>query len=420
MKIGLATYFFPPDINPRAFRVFELARHFAKMGHAVDIYVPDWRLDYPAMEKAHGFQIIPVSPGFWLNRYERLAAKGYLPHAPEGATKGPAAASMPISSPASGTPKHVSWLSRLKTRLVDFMYMGGFTFEYFWPLYQRLARSGTSYDLLISVALPMAPHLGTALALRKRPSLASTAIAEYGDPYAYNSVIRPPRWHRWLEKWMMSFFQYITIPIAKALPAYTPFKPETAIRIIPQGIDFAGVAVAPYTPQPRPTFMYAGNFYKDVRNPTELLTFLQARPEDFRFVIYTNTQDPASYDLIRPFVEADPRFEARPLVPRDACIWEMSQMDFLVNIQNTVSEQQPSKLIDYYLAKRPIFSYQPGAFDPAPFAAFLAGDYRHDIRPGIDIQPFAIETVCQGFLDLAARDSGTAIPSPSTSHQQGT
>lgn len=397
IKIGIATYFFPPVINPRAFRVLELARYFARIGHEVTLFVPDWRHDYTSLEQENGFHVRKVEPGFWLNRYDRLAAKGYLP---EDQSKSAESQKKTASAQADARPGKSSWLNEVKTFFVQTFYMGGFSFEYFRPLARAINDPATRYDLFISVALPMSPHLGTALAHRKNRSLAKVLVAEYGDPYSFNTEIRPPFFHRWLERWMLKSFDYITVPIQKAMPAFLPFKAADKIKVIPQGIDFSRIKTGTYKKNPVSTFIYAGNFYQDIRNPKELISFLLKKKAGFRFLIYTNTADLKNMSLIQDLIGEDPRFEVHPLIPREACIFEMSQADFLVNIENTTTAQQPSKLIDYYLAARPIFTYKPGNFDPDMFDPFLQGDFLHDIRDSIKIDAFSIEKVGEAFLQL--------------------
>ena len=41
----------------------------------------------------------------------------------------------------------------------------------------------------------------------------------------------------------------------------------------------------------------------------------------------------------------------------------MSKMDFLINLENLNKEQSPSKLIDYAISKRPIFSFNQNNFN---------------------------------------------------------
>ena len=50
-------------------------------------------------------------------------------------------------------------------------------------------------------------------------------------------------------------------------------------------------------------------------------------------------------------------------------------MDFLINIKNDVTEQLPSKLIDYLLIDRPILDMDGNNLDQTKIDQFLDGNY---------------------------------------------
>ena len=76
-------------------------------------------------------------------------------------------------------------------------------------------------------------------------------------------------------------------------------------------------------------------------------------------------------------------------------------ISFLININNIGNVQQPSKLIDYALSKRPILSISSefGETEQANFVQFLNHNYnnRTEVR---NIEQFDIQNVCQNFIDL--------------------
>jgi hypothetical protein len=74
-------------------------------------------------------------------------------------------------------------------------------------------------------------------------------------------------------------------------------------------------------------------------------------------------------------------------------------MDFLVSID--WPGVLHTKLIDYKLAKRPIFSYEPGAFHVAVLKDFLAGNYADDFSDQIVLADYDIRAVAASFLCLA-------------------
>lgn len=52
-KILIVTRFFYPDITPRAFRAFELAKEFALQGHEVTVLTTERNYNYDVIEQQH-------------------------------------------------------------------------------------------------------------------------------------------------------------------------------------------------------------------------------------------------------------------------------------------------------------------------------------------------------------------------------
>src|SRR5690606_1830281 len=121
------------------------------------------------------------------------------------------------------------------------------------------------------------------------------------------------------------------------------------------------------------TFIYAGAFYNDIRDPRPFLEFLGTIENNFKFVIYTKSKgivEPYKYTLKEKLV-------VRDFIPRDQVIKEFSKADFVVNIENITDAQSPSKLIDYAIAGRPILSINPHNIDKNKVVEFLNGQYKN-------------------------------------------
>ena len=76
-------------------------------------------------------------------------------------------------------------------------------------------------------------------------------------------------------------------------------------------------------------------------------------------------------------------------------------MDFLLNVLNKSGVQQPSKLIDYALTKRPILnvSSEFNKEEQRNLDEFLQADYQHQYIVK-DIEQYNIVNVAQRFLGL--------------------
>ena len=115
----------------------------------------------------------------------------------------------------------------------------------------------------------------------------------------------------------------------------------------------------------------------------------------FKFIIYTTSKD-----IIEPYVEAsNGRLELRGYIPREELLFELSKMDFLININNGTSVQTPSKLIDYALTKRPILSIDTEMKDRDMVNEFLQGNYSRQFEVE-NFEKYQIVNVVRQFLEL--------------------
>jgi hypothetical protein len=188
---------------------------------------------------------------------------------------------------------------------------------------------------------------------------------------------------------------YVTIPYLK-LKKYYKKKYHDKIKIIPQGLDFRQVRLAEYRVNPVPTFAYAGTFMKHFRDPRLFLTYLSKIKADFKFIAYTNKKG-----LISGFTERlSGKLEIREYIPRLQLIYELSRMDFLINIQNGNKKDYPSKLIDYTLTKRPVLEINSFVLDEAAIMAFFKRDFDSYNAALKNIDQYDIERVAEQFLGL--------------------
>lgn len=117
---------------------------------------------------------------------------------------------------------------------------------------------------------------------------------------------------------------------------------------------------------------------------------------DFRFVIYTNSDI-----LIKPFYSfLKNKLVVKPYIPREKLLYELSKMDFLVNIENNYKEQFPSKLIDYALTKRPILSFKSKPIPINIINEFLSGNYQNKYIVD-NLEQYDIRNVARKFIELS-------------------
>jgi len=383
-KILINAYYFYPDIAPRAFRAFELVKEFARRGHEVTVLLPKSDFEYREVCQKHNFSVDFVD---------------YKKSAVDNAANVPAAA------------KELSWFKKifrnvLRTPMYCLFPSGRDKMFYFYAVYKKLKKEQEAYDMVLSIAFPFDTHIGAAMAFGANKQLASAAkIADYGDPLYKNPAFPNCPLYYWIDRFITSRFDYITIPTEKALPVYMTFKAKEQIKVIPQGFDFGEIKRADYQKNPVPTFAYAGTFYEDIRNPTVLLENLYKLHQkniDFRFVIYTKTTNPNNMKLLTPYMPLlGDKLVIHDMIPREQAIYELSKMDFLINLENLSESQAPSKLIDYGLTERPAYSFDQLNFSVETLMKFFDGDY--SLATAVDLQPLDIKNVANQFFQLIGR-----------------
>lgn len=347
-RILIVSNFLYPEITPRAGRTTELAREFARRGYAVTLVVPNKQAYHDQPLDVEGVTVL----------------YGDSPIAPEGA--------------ANARKKLRRFIPGWAMRAILYFWNHEFWAKYDKGVERRLMRLDGDFDMLMSISYPVAIHRAVMRAFARNPRLtARCRIAEFSDPPMrgeYNSSFFPA--YGCFLRRMGRFFDRFVIPVENAMPCYLKYKPREEIAVIPQGFDNSGVRVREYRPHSRPTFAYAGRFYRNTRNPRPLFEHLASLDRDFEFVLYLIDVEPYFADMIEELRgKVKGTITVRPALPRNELIHELSAMDFVVNHQFSYSTATPSKLIDYALADRPVFSFSPVEFDTALLDRFLNGDY---------------------------------------------
>lgn len=371
-RIAIVTASFAPVSTPRANRATELAKEFARQGYEVVVYtctsISD-KEDY--IPEYDNLKVINLN-------VRRI--------------------SLSIRHNTSNMRSPIVDRTLIYIRRIVYYFSLGTWLIYLFGLIRNL-KVTEKYDMLISIGLPFTIHWGVAVGMA-RHKFADCSVADYGDPFSKgNKNLKCAFYFRLVEKWVINKFDYITIPTLNALDTYRWLKDDDHIKVIPQGFNFSEIKLRKYVPNKLPTFMYAGIFYSDIRNPKKLFEFLLSLSFDFRFYIYTVKGLQDSYSCITPYVN---RFGNKLIVmdsiPRLDLIEQLSSADFLINLSNNTSNQIPSKLIDYALANRPIFSCTSDVVDSEKFLQFCQGNYSG--REHIKIEDYDIKQVVAKFKDI--------------------
>jgi hypothetical protein len=328
-----------PRIAPRAFRATELAKALAKKGHKVTLIASLGNYDYSNFEKQTGIVVKDLGTSY----FATLNSDGKI--------------NVPL------------WKKGIIYLLMKLLH---FPDVLLTAKAKKAVLKEDNIDILITIAIPHSIHWGVSFISNKKRNF-NTWISDCGDPFMGNLVSKPYFYFKYIEKYWGHKTDFITVPIIDAKKAYYK-EVENKIHEIPQGFDFSEVRLSAYQKNEVPTFLYAGLFYPEKRDPTHFLNYLSSLKTDFKFIIYTS-----KLDLIKPHLDVlKDKIEIRESVDRGVLMLEMSKVDFLININNKgISSQVPSKLIDYCLSKRPILeiSSEFTSEEKENFDSFLIGDY---------------------------------------------
>lgn len=257
------------------------------------------------------------------------------------------------------------------------------------------------FDLIISIAVPYPVHWGVNRAIRKGCIKGKRWVADCSDPFMLD-VLRSrkiPFYFAGFEKSFCRNADYLTVPLEGSKDGYYP-EFRNKIKVIPQGFHFEKEqeGLPAYVENKIPTFVYAGAFLPNGRDPRYLITYLSDLDKDFRFYMFTHQKY-----LAMPYIkEGDNRFVLCDIIPRRELMVFMRKSEFLVNIMNSTPMQLPSKLIDYYMIDRPVLNFQSDNIDEEDkknIDAFLAGDYsrKFEFR---HMEQYHVSNVANAFTAL--------------------
>ncbi len=368
MKIHILTGHFYPQLHPRAFRANELALEFSRRGHNVTV-TNCWTMtdfDYDAYAKVNNLTIVNL--GLTQTKSDQSGKKAMF----------------------SADNKLSSFLRFLKEYL-----LAGTVPIRANRIAQNLAIAPNT-DLVIALSTPFSCLWGVSKYMNKHGKH-FVAIADSGDPFYYSKQYSKAPWFKIIERNVYKGFDFLTIPTENAIPLYSPLIEEEKIKIIPQGfkMDNLNLYKGDYNGPVR--IAYAGVFYRDIRNPEFLFRHLAKSEQEFELYLFMRSRD----SLIDEYLVKYPSLQGKIKVsslPHDELLYELSRMHFLVNIENLSNTQMPSKLIDYGMAGRPIFSCNEKSFSPEKLNQFMEGNYEGKLE--IDIQRYNIKRIVNEIQEL--------------------
>jgi len=102
-------------------------------------------------------------------------------------------------------------------------------------------------------------------------------------------------------------------------------------------------------------FVYMGAFYRDIRNPEKMLRIFSETPRTYRLHMYSSGN---CDDIVDRFIRSNPdKFIKHEQVSSGELQKILSNADVLVNIENSISNANPSKLIELISYRKPIVDF---------------------------------------------------------------
>lgn len=367
-KVLIVSRSFYPQNSPRSFRTTELAKELARQGHNVDVLLPaNLRKDIENdFDNELGINFLYFGPLIWKNL---------------GKTKNPL----------------IGDLKRKFGRLL-FLLFEYPNIEIYFKL-QGALKKLNGYDLLISIAVPHENHWAIAKVRSNKHPIAKTWVADCGDPFMTNvlETISPPFYFGWLEKSFLKKADYVSVPTLGSINGYNSgFRHK--FKVIPQGFDFNEVELIDFKPKYEiPTFAYAGGVSViGIRSLHQFIRVLKNSGKKFIFHVYSTNGKSILKDVVQGFEE---KIILHDPLPRKALLFELSKMDFLVNLDNGTHLNTPSKLIDYGLTKRPILNIDPLNPEIDLIYSFLDSNYSRSLVVS-DLKKNDIKEVAKSFLSV--------------------
>jgi glycosyltransferase involved in cell wall biosynthesis len=348
VKILIITYFYAPDLNPRAFRWTAIASRLARAGHRVDVLCA-------GSPQADGK---PRADGPVIHRVRDWLLNASLRYSPERDS---------IAHAPPGPGRRVRAAARSLARFVWRATR--------WPDYAcgwlvpaaRRARAmamENDYDWIISVSHPYTGHIAGLLA---RPAK-TRWLVDIGDPF--HLMEEPAPNNRRLFRALNRGSEGRVLAQADAISVTTEETKRLYLEHFPVAADKLSV-IGPLLSLPEPAppaartdgvlkLVYCGTLYRKLRSPRRLLelfaALMRAAPRRaLELHFYGLLHDCA--EMIAPYLETPSSgVRTHGLVGREQLGSAMADADVLISIGNASPAQLPSKVIEYMAIGKPVLN----------------------------------------------------------------
>ncbi len=349
-RILLIAYNYPPLISPQSIRWLYLTRGLVRLGHRVDVLtisMPGHFKDLMDMIPKDS-RIYRTFPGLFYYityKYSRERSRGDN-RQPEG--------------PKKSDDDLIFRIYMLVHGILNRLFVPDIYAEW---LPQALIKGycimrSRPYDVLISSSEQRICHL---VAYGLKRLFPVRWIADYGDPWIYPvATNRESKLKRKIikltESHILRHMDFITLAAEGIKRLYLKdysFLKDDKMEVVTQGYDPEAFELLPYDPKGDEFVLtYCGSFYKDLRDPSNLLSALRELDiKEMRVKIAGRINE-----FERPLRESPLAkiVEYKGFVDPMSSIGLQKNATILIFISNATDTQIPGKIYEYLGAKRPI------------------------------------------------------------------
>ena len=380
--ILLITYCFSPEQTPRAFKLEMIVNFLTNKGYKVDIFITKYNfMTRPILKNVRYYEVRQTLIDNYFNK--KLSKSD----------------SYNINNNYNNC-----YLLRIRSifkKFCSFCYYkiawpDSSVIRYFFAKKElKKIINNNQYDCLLSSALPFTSHL---LGYYAKKQLKIKWIAEYGDPFSFNSQPQKNIFrflNKYIEKKLIGKMDYIVVPFEGSKEGFLanfPFLKKDKIKIIPQAIPSLhpdpGKIKWDNFVKSKINIVYAGIFYIPFRSPKILLeSLVNLRKGNMltyykiRIHIFGNI---GSKEVREMFSNEYKQLIDENIIilygetQREVCAFAYRKSDYLLNIANNSKYQLPSKLIEYLSFKKPIISLENAKNKTPDWPFLIKENYKVD------------------------------------------
>ncbi len=355
MKILLIAYSFPPFIDAQSFRWYYLSNALAELGIEIDVITIKHPIEDKTSWDLHkNIRIFRIYPGpiefFALRAKRNIGVDG------EGNKEIRKSVKFKIM-------KSSYWGIR---NFVGNLLPGDIRTEWF-PFAIKFIKENIDikkYDYLITSHEPWIDSL-LGLYFKKRDAQIRW-IADFGDPYVAPYTPRHKLWfEKYFEKWIYENASALIFTNGKVIEHLLNkyhFLKNKKLLVIEQGFSYRLCAEREKEGYKNKIFTltYTGTFYRDFRNPSNLIKALSMLDFEYKFSLAGRNEK-----FIKDFKILGDHFEFLGLVDHFKILKLQKESDVLIHLANKKSSIQiPGKFYEYLGALKPILSINCDSKDP--------------------------------------------------------